>query len=353
MGTDIDANPNEINILSGATSASTITLTNTDRLIINDDGNMIQVDIESLKNYTNSNFSLNDLTDGKANDTDFENSLLIGDLGPGTLDNAEFNVGVGYGVFSSLTGGDRNMGLGYNSLNKLEDGSGNVAIGAQTLTGLVSGYRNVAIGRQAGRDINDPGIGQTNFVDGLLGGADLVSGNENVYIGSWTQASAPDVSNETVIGFGSTGKGPNSVTIGNANVEDIYLSEDEGATVYTGSLNVAGNLSGEGSISGFNANIPLDVTENYTLTSSDNGKVVLMNSASSLTLTIPANELGTGFNCLIVQKGTGNIQIQHASGTDYIKNRSSEVYTAGQYAVVSIICIGGDLFIVSGDTSGS
>ena len=74
------------------------------------------------------------------------------------------------------------MGLGYNSLNKLEDGSGNVAIGAQTLTGLISGYRNVAIGRQAGRDINDPGIGQTNFVDGLLGGADLVSGNENVYI---------------------------------------------------------------------------------------------------------------------------------------------------------------------------
>ena len=119
MGTDIDANPNEINILSGATSASTITLTNTDRLIINDDGNMIQVDIESLKNYTNSNFSLNDLTDGKANDTDFENSLLIGDLGPGTLDNAEFNVGVGYGVFSRCLGGDRTMGLGYNSLNKV------------------------------------------------------------------------------------------------------------------------------------------------------------------------------------------------------------------------------------------
>ena len=77
-----------------------------------------------------------------------------------------------------------------------------------------------------------------------------------------------------------------------------------------------------------------------------------MNSGSVLTLTIP-QRIKTGFNCLIVQKGAGKVQIQHAGGTDYIKNRSSEVYTAGQYAVVSIICIGGDLFIISGDTSGS
>ena len=72
-----------------------------------------------------------------------------------------------------------------------------------------------------------------------------------------------------------------------------------------------------------------------------------LNNANAITLTIPSG-LGDGFNCLIVQKGAGQITLS-ASGTTLI-NRQSHTKTAGQYAVVSIVNIGSDNIIVGGDT---
>ena len=46
------------------------------------------------------------------------------------------------------------------------------------------------------------------------------------------------VQNETVIGSESTGQGSNTVTIGNASVTEVCLSQDKGATVYAGALDV-------------------------------------------------------------------------------------------------------------------
>ncbi len=95
-----------------------------------------------------------------------------------------------------------------------------------------------------------------------------------------------------------------------------------------------------------------DQTGAYTLNSTDNGKVVTINSSSAVTLTIDAG-LGAGFNCLVVQKGTGQVTIGAASGVSVV-NRSSETKTANRYAVVSIINIGNDgtndIYILSGDT---
>ena len=80
-------------------------------------------------------------------------------------------------------------------------------------------------------------------------------------------------------------------------------------------------------------------------------------SSKSTKVTIPVN-LGAGFNCLIVQKGNHYTKIEALSGNAVsIVNRSSEVFTAGQYAVISIINIGNDgtndIYIVSGDTRDS
>ena len=324
---------------------------------------MVQVAVTDLKSYVHTNTSINDLTDGKANDTNFSNSILIGQSTTGTLNSAEYNVGLGYGVFDALTSGDRNMGVGYNALNRVTSGSGNVGIGGQSLTAVTTGDRNVAIGRQSGRNVDDAE---------LSGGVDLTTGDENTYVGSWTQPSGAAVQNETVIGSESTGQGSNTVTIGNASVTEVYLSQDKGATVYAGALDVTaaagitlqndetitnssdgtveigGNLSGTGSISGFDANLNDQTGTTYTLTSSDNGKVVTLNNANAITLTIAAS-LGDGFNCLIVQKGAGQVTLSAASGVT-VANRSSETKTAGQYATVSVINIGSDTYILSGDT---
>ena len=353
----------EINIVDGGTSATSTTVADADRIVLNDNGTMVQVAVTDLKSYVHTNTSINDLTDGKANDTNFSNSILIGQSTTGTLNSAEYNVGLGYGVFDALTSGDRNMGVGYNALNRVTSGSGNVGIGGQSLTAVTTGDRNVAIGRQSGRNVDDAE---------LSGGVDLTTGDENTYVGSWTQPSGAAVQNETVIGSESTGQGSNTVTIGNASVTEVYLSQDKGATVYAGALDVTasagitlqndetitnstdgtveigGNLSGTGSISGFDANLNDQTGTTYTLTSSDNGKVVTLNNANAITLTIAAS-LGDGFNCLIVQKGAGQVTLSAASGVT-VANRSSETKTAGQYATVSVINIGSDTYILSGDT---
>ena len=73
-----------------------------------------------------------------------------------------------------------------------------------------------------------------------------------------------------------------------------------------------------------------------------------LNSASAVTLTVPSG-LGDGFNCLIVQKGAGQITFS-TSGTTLI-NRQSHSKTAGQYAVVSIVNIGNENIILGGDTA--
>ena len=67
-----------------------------------------------------------------------------------------------------------------------------------------------------------------------------LSGNNNTYIGAETVPSAVDVSNETVMGYGATGLGSNYAVIGNADVTRVYASQDAGATLYAGGLNIGG-----------------------------------------------------------------------------------------------------------------
>ncbi|MFL2991652.1 MAG: beta strand repeat-containing protein [Cytophagales bacterium] len=170
----------------------------------------------SFDGSSNINLSLNGFSDVLANTTNFSNSILLGQSSTGTLSSADYNVGVGYGVFSSLTSGTGNMANGYNALNSLTGGTGNVAIGRQVLSKITTGSKNVGIGRQAGIQI----------VGGSVGGTSLVNGNNNTYIGAETVPSAADVSNETVVGYGATGLGANSLTLGNSSVTVVGVSAD-------------------------------------------------------------------------------------------------------------------------------
>lgn len=90
-----------------------------------------------------------------------------------------------------------------------------------------------------------------------------------------------------------------------------------------------------------------DQTASYTLTNSDNGKVITLNSASAVTVTVPS--LSVGFNCMIVQKGAGQVTLS-ASGVT-ILNRYNFTKTAGQYAILSLVCIEANKYISSGDMS--
>ena len=333
-----------------------------------------------------------------------ENSVYIGKAVTNT---AQYNTGIGKNIFNSLNGGTDNAAIGYDGLAALTSGQKNVGAGSNALKSVNTGQGNIGIGYFAGGDFNSG--------DGTA----LTTGSDNTIIGYDADVSASDASNQIVIGKGATGKGDNTVTIGNGSVTAWYPSDDNevdlgsnsiefkdlfidgtanldavdidagaidgtviGANAAStgafttvtastsvditgstglilendetitnstdGTVSVGGNLSGTGSISGFDANLNDQTGTTYTLASSDNGKVVALNNGSAITLTVPTS-LGDGFNCLIVQKGAGQVTIAAAGGVT-LQNGSSQYKTYARYSIITLVNIGSELYIVSGDT---
>ena len=121
----------------------------------------------------------------------------------------------------------------------------------------------------------------------------------------------------------------------------------------TGTVTIAagdltdGNFDGT-AISGFDASIHDQTGTTYTLVAGDNGKVVVLDNASAVTVTVPSG-LGAGFNCSFVQKGAGQVSFS-ASGTT-INNRQSHTKINAQYGVASIVAYAADTFVLAGDTA--
>ena len=155
---------------------------------------------------------------------------------------------------------------------------------------------------------------------------------------------------ETITITNTQGTGASAVNI-TSSAGGVAINSS--STTVSGALSVAGNLSStSGNIAGFDATLNAVTSfssNNYTLVASDNGKVITLdNGTTASTLTIPTG-LGDGFNCLIVQKANHDTTITAGSGVTLF-NRSSEVITAGRYAIVTLVNIGSELYILSGDT---
>ena len=117
-------------------------------------------------------------------------------------------------------------------------------------------------------------------------------------------------------------------------------------TVDAGDL-TDGNFDGT-AILGFDASINDQTGTAYTLLSSDNGKVVVLNNSSAVTVTVPSG-LGAGFNCSFVQKGAGQVSFSASSTT--INNRQSHTKINAQYGVASLVAYAADTFVLAGDTA--
>jgi hypothetical protein len=87
----------------------------------------------------------------------------------------------------------------------------------------------------------------------------------------------------------------------------------------------------------------------YTLTSADNGKIITLNNASAITVYVPYFFIG--FNCMMLQKGGGQVTLAINGSTTNIYNRYSFTKTAGQYAMLTLVCIEANKYVSSGDMS--
>lgn len=82
------------------------------------------------------------------------------------------------------------------------------------------------------------------------------------------------------------------------------------------------------------ATLNLQTGTTYTLAATDDGKVVSLSNAASITLTLP-NSLPAGFSCLVEQYAAGVVAFSAAAGGT-LRQRQSFAHTAGQYAVASL-----------------
>lgn len=92
-------------------------------------------------------------------------------------------------------------------------------------------------------------------------------------------------------------------------------------------------------------------TTNYTLVISDQYKLIEMNSASALTLTIPKNSdvaFPIGTQILVTQYGAGQVTIGGGTAVT-IRSSGGKTKTAAQYAMATLIKRGTDEWYLSGD----
>lgn len=249
-------------------------------------------------------------------------------------------VGRGGGNISS------NTVLGSSALGANTTGTQNVAIGIQALNGATNAGGNVAIGRRA---LFTTTAGE-NVGIGNNAASNLTSGSENVYIGSGVVANSGSSQNEIVIGAYTTGRGSNTVTIGNSSVVTTFVS---------GVLNASSGISASGGIT-FGGTVASDtgyrITSNaineqtgttYTFLSTDNGKVVTFNNGSAVTVTIPSG-LPVGFNCTGIQLGAGQVGFTAASGLT-LNSYGNQYRLIGQHASASIIEYSTNIVNLSGN----
>ena len=161
-----------------------------------------------------------------------------------------------------------------------------------------------------------------------------------------TNAASPVTSPATgllVYNTATTGTPPNNVSPG-------YYYWNGSAWVAILSNITTSSISGNGTtttLTNFGAEVNTQSGTTYTLTATDNGKIISCTSNSAITITVPA--LTSGFNCLIVQRGTGQITLSASGST--INNRYNFNKTAGQHAIMSLVSVAAGVFVSSGDMS--
>ena len=136
-------------MLDGGTSATSTTVVDADRLILNDDGTMKQIAVTDLNTYLGSATSIDGLSDAKSEGSNFTGSLLIGHETTGTLNQAQYNTGGGLLALDALTSGDYNTASGYRALSANTTGDYNTASGGKALYYNTTGDRNTANGYYA------------------------------------------------------------------------------------------------------------------------------------------------------------------------------------------------------------
>lgn len=195
---------------------------------------------------------------------------------------------------------------------------------------------------------------------GLVPGIDIQPYNET--LNNISQINF--ISGDYLYSTGNNGFATSRITNLGRNLLDDVTQQDQRNTLGLGTISIfnsgdyahlirdntfTGNQSfGDGSLSRFSSFNNIIGSTNYTILQSDNGKVVAF-SANSVTNVVVPSDLSVGFNCLLVQLGTGQVRL---SGTNLV-NRIGHTKLVGQYSVATLVKPLVGIIILSGDTTSS
>ena len=300
--------------------------------------------------------------------------------------NGNNNAASGYRALLSNTTGDQNSAMGMNALQGNTGGNDNTSLGYTAGDIITTGSNNVVLGSGSDPSANSAsnqiviGYGASGQADNsvTLGNADVTAVYMAQDAGATIYASSLDASgsagivlenDETVTNStngtvlingtvaGGTGSaagvfqsnGDHDVTLQTGNSTTGSITITDGAN---GDVTVAPNGTGktdfnDNAITGYGADLQTESGTSKTLAAADNGTIIVCSSSSAITITVPAS-LPSGFNCMIIQNGSGQISLSASSTT--LNNRNGSK-TAGQYAILTLVHLGSDVFVVSGDTS--
>jgi hypothetical protein len=92
----------------------------------------------------------------------------------------------------------------------------------------------------------------------------------------------------------------------------------------------------------------------YTITLPDNGRHITFSNSSPITLFVPTNAsvlFPIGSQIMISQIGTGQVTVAAVTPGTTSVNGNNGTKTAGQYAIISLIKIATDSWIIGGDAT--
>jgi hypothetical protein len=297
------------------------------------------------------------------------------------------NVAVGSSALDRNTTSNSNTAVGHASSYLLNSGASNVTVGYESAKAVTSADNNVIIGSGANPSANTGtsnqvavGYGVTGVANNsvTLGNADVTAIYMAQDVGATIYASSLDASgsagivlendetvtnstNGTVLINGTVASGTGSaagvfqsngnhdVTLQTGNSTTGSITITDGAN---GDITVAPNGTGktdfnDNAITGYGADLQTESGTTKTLAAADNGTIIVCSSSSAVTITVPAS-LPSGFNCMIIQSGSGQVSLSASSTT--LNNRNGSA-TAGQYAIMTLVHLGSNVFVVSGDTT--
>lgn len=87
----------------------------------------------------------------------------------------------------------------------------------------------------------------------------------------------------------------------------------------------------------------------YTISGSDDGRLVVVNSGSTINITVTTSSIPSAFSSMYYQSGSGRMTFVTASTSVVLRNRSGFSGSAGQYALVSLLRVPNGDFVLGGD----